>query len=511
MITLTSIRVACFAVCLGFLPSAWSQATPENVTPTPAPSDNNNSNFLQILGRNFVQESVNLGACKKGLKGVIGCGQTLLTGNPLHIVVGSLAPQNGVAGGLAFEDVYHPTYCASWLDGTPAPEPGTRNYCHWSLNMNATGEASGKASWRAGVYVTATHISTRKPRPGRSGGSRGVCGVPHSFSTPSTSVGFYSESDSLNRLYFYGLGPSSRSTDRAGFGLTENVTGVNAVVPVTGGWFRDCGITVLGEINGRFNSVRGTVGDTSPSIGTLYSEASAPGLTASPGYFQAGQGLRLIPPIPAKARLKLNYLVNFQEFVAPSATRYSFRRFTADLNHQFILYKKDGGKAPTPPPALSGKVVPSYPPISTTRDKTGSITARMLIQESVANASHVVPFFLDPTIGGSDINGQSLLASYPDYRLRAPNLLLIHGAFEQSLGRFPVGLFVGLDEGKVGLARDDISFNHLRHSYSAGITIHAGGLPVVYVVFAWGGNEGHHIMGKVDTSLLGPGSRPSLF
>ena len=91
------------------------------------------------------------------------------------------------------------------------------------------------------------------------------------------------------------------------------------------------------------------------------------------------------------------------------------------------------------------------------------------------------------------------------------NLLLIHGAFEQSLGRFPVGLFVGLDEGKVGLARDDISFDHLRHSYSAGITIHAGGLPVVYVVFAWGGNEGHHIMGKVDTSLLGPGSRPSLF
>ena len=151
------------------------------------------------------------------------------------------------------------------------------------------------------------------------------------------------------------------------------------------------------------------------------------------------------------------------------------------------------------------------PPIAPTRDVTGSITARLLIEGSVTNAGHVVPFYFDPTIGGSDLNGQSLLASYPDYRFRAPNVLLIHGAFEHSLGRVPVGVLLAVDEGKVGLQRNDISFTHLRHSYSAGITLHAGGLPVVNLLFAWGGKEGHHTIVGIDPNLLGVSTRPSLF
>jgi hypothetical protein len=90
-------------------------------------------------------------------------------------------------------------------------------------------------------------------------------------------------------------------------------------------------------------------------------------------------------------------------------------------------------------------------------------------------------------------------------------LLWIHGAYEQSLGKFPVGLFLGVDEAKVGLRRDDISFDHLRHSYSAGFTLHAGGLPAVYVLFCWGGNEGNHTIADINTSLLGNSVRPSLF
>jgi hypothetical protein len=122
-----------------------------------------------------------------------------------------------------------------------------------------------------------------------------------------------------------------------------------------------------------------------------------------------------------------------------------------------------------------------------------------------------VPFFLDPTIGGSDINGQSILASYPDHRFRAPNILLIHGAYEQSLGKIPIGLFLGIDEATVGMSRDDINFSHLQHCYSAGITVHAGGLSIIYLLFAWGGNERHHTIATISDALLGTGSRPSLF
>ncbi len=68
-----------------------------------------------------------------------------------------------------------------------------------------------------------------------------------------------------------------------------------------------------------------------------------------------------------------------------------------------------------------------------------------------------------------------------------------------------------LDEGKVALTRGDIDFTHLLHSYSAGLTLRAGGFPMVYLLFSWGGHEGMHTIASMNTSLLGGASRPSLF
>lgn len=495
-------------LCL--LPCVYAQTVPLPDAPQPVAADNRNPNLWHNLQRDWVQERVNLGACKEGLKGISGCGETLLTGTPFHIAVGSLAPQNGIAAGLAFGDVYHPTYCASWLDFTDPPAAGTRNACHWSLNMSAQGSASGNGSWRAGGYVTAARISSHRPVATAGGPQRGLCGVPRLFTRPSPTVGLYSEGDSLNRVYFYGLGPGTLPTGQTVFGLTENVTGIDAVIPISSGWLGDCGVTLQGAVNGRYVATRGGYGQTSPSIETLYTPANAPGIASAEGFVQTEEGVHLIPPFPAAFPLKIDYLTKFQQFVAASDSRYTFRRYTADLNHRLTLYSKDVGKPPRPPLPGSGPMR-TIPPIAPTRDVTGSITARLLIEGSVANAGHVVPFYFDPTIGGSDLNGQSLLASYPDYRFRAPNLLLIHGAFEHSLGRVPVGVLLAVDEGKVGLQRNDISFTHLRHSYSAGITLHAGGLPVVNLLFAWGGKEGHHTIVGIDPNLLGVSTRPSLF
>ena len=48
-------------------------------------------------------------------------------------------------------------------------------------------------------------------------------------------------------------------------------------------------------------------------------------------------------------------------------------------------------------------------------------------------------------------------------------------------------------------------------SFAVGLTIRAGGLPVAYLLFAWGGNEGTHTTATVSPTLLGASSRPSLF
>src|SRR4051794_11588027 len=76
-----------------------------------------------------------IGKLKKNcpLKHVIGCAEVIFTGQPVHVAVGSLAPQNGVGAGLAL--VGH------WT---------TEN---WRNSWNADSVATANGSWRAGFYL----------------------------------------------------------------------------------------------------------------------------------------------------------------------------------------------------------------------------------------------------------------------------------------------------------------------------------------------------------------------
>jgi hypothetical protein len=144
------------------------------------------------------------------------------------------------------------------------------------------------------------------------------------------------------------------------------------------------------------------------------------------------------------------------------------------------------------------------------RNREGSVGVRLLITESMASAGSVVPFYFQPTLGGSDINGNPWLSSYNDYRFRAPNVFLLRESLEHSIWG-PIGFSFAADEGKVALRRGDIGFSNLDHSFTAGLTLRAGGLPALSLGFSWGGSEGTHTISTVNTSLLGGSARPSLF
>lgn len=434
----------------------------------------------------FRREAEELQSCKTFQFGSLAsCAQTLVTGQPMHIAIGSLAPQNGVAAGLAF--VEHKNYANEWR-----------------LNWNLDAVATGNGSWRAGAYMKAY----RQP-----GGKIIVVSGASKDSSPlyrtAPLFNLYAETTSLNRIYFYGLGPNTLPSDRSVFGLTQTITGVSAILPLAG----KTGISLVGELNGRIPQLRGNNGESSPSIQTLYNESSAPGLTRQPAFLQAGEGIRIRPSL-FRDSLRLNYLLQFQQFVAVSDSHYSFRRWTADFGHEFPLYRNVRLTAPRDqngPDSCSTSSTTGCPHVSLTQNLEGSIGVRLLMTGSIANAGNVVPFYFDPTIGGSDLNGQPILASYPDYRFRAPNLLLLRETFEHSLGKPPAGFLFSIDEAKVGMVRNDISFDHLRHTFTAGLTLHAGGLPVVYLLFSWGGNEGHHTTATISNVLLGASARPSLF
>jgi hypothetical protein len=203
--------------------------------------------------------------------------------------------------------------------------------------------------------------------------------------------------------------------------------------------------------------------------------------------------------------------VAFQEWAA-TKSGYSFRRLVVDLGHEFSLYGTTRSRRPRdfngPDSCLPDPNVDTCPSVS--RNLEGSVGLRFLYTGSYSSGSRV-PFYLDPTLGGSDVNGTTMLASFPDYRFRGPNLMVLRGSFEHSIGKLPIGAKFMVDEGRVALRPGDLGFNHLAHSYAAGLTVHAGGLPVVELLFAWGGHEGTHTIANVSPSLLGGSTRPSLF
>jgi hypothetical protein len=399
---------------------------------------------------------------------------------------------------------------------------------NWRISWDSDAVASNNASWRAGVYLK--FVDTHESAPVVEFGTKGHKMKQNLTAIPERPViNVYAQAISLNKLTFFGLGPNSTEAGRSFYGMREAIVGVSAIKP----FYSRLSAAVFGEVNGRFVDIRPSLGQPSPTIGVLYSEATAPGLTNQPGTAQLGEGIR-IRPVFFDDYLHLDYNLTYQQYIA--ADGFSFQRLTTDLSHQFAIYRKTTrillprdtngpdecsvdrdsenpectvDKFAQNPGCIGNSSKPECKAIS--RDLQGSIGFRFFLAASMTPGGNVVPFYFQPTLGGSDINGNSSLASFQDYRFRAPNVMLIRESFEHSLWNLPLGVTFMADEGKVALTRGALGSAPFVHSFSTGLTLRAGGFPQVLLLFSWGGNEGTHTIASVNTSLLGGSARPSLF
>jgi hypothetical protein len=440
-------------------------------------------------------------ACKDfSFKTVPGCAIELFTDHPLHIAVGSIAAQDGFGFGGAF-----------------VADKNTKN---WRLSWDVDAVVSTNASWRAGGYMKMVRTPNEPvhvvipvvSQPGEATEAKKPAKKPQiNLVHPYTVFNLYAQSTSLNKLNFFGLGNDSALTGASVFGMTQTIVGGSVIKPVYE-WpaISRLKLALLGEVNGRFVNVRGDNGQSVPSIETLYANTTAPGLSSQPGFVQLGEGFRIEPVFGD--HFQLNYLGSFQQFFAPSSSTNSFLRWTADLNHVFYLYGYTESGVKNTDANGPDECAPNgatCPPVSHSRNLNGSIGVRLLVSESINSATSAVPFYFQQTLGGSDIDGAMSLGSYQDYRFRAPNLLLLQESFEHSIWG-PFGFKFMTDEGTVALTRGDLGFDHLKHSFAAGLTLRAGGFPMVSLMFAWGGPEGHHNIFNMNTSLLGGSARPLL-
>lgn len=389
--------------------------------------------------------------CFSADKKIFSCLTDLVHGSPLHLTGGNFPPGNGFGAGLAFG--WEHNLNESWRSAT-----------------NVEAMASTNQSWMAGfnfraIKVPDTPVAVITHRPVKGTGKKAeILYAPE--------VNFYAEAISLNKLSYYGIGPDTSRDNLALYGMREIVVGGNGSYPI-----HNSGLSLFGELDGRFFALR-----------PASSDATVPELGPQKGFFEPGEGVRFDRDL--SSRFIVDYSATLQEFLGGSSD--SFERLNLDFLHTIPLYKLE---------KTAG---------STTRNRDGSINLEARLVESFEPSGNTIPFYLQPTLGGADINGDKMLASYPDYRFRAPNLMLFRADLEHSIWG-PIGAMFQYDLGKVALTRGDLGFDHLLHSYAVGLTIRAGGYPMVQLLFAWGGHEGTHTIATINPALIGGGSRPSLY
>ena len=412
--------------------------------------------------------------CAGPKKSFFTCLTDFVHNTPFHLTGGSFPPGNGFGAGPAFSWEHNLT--ESWRSAT-----------------NIEAMASSNESWMAQFNFRAIRVSNN---PEKVIYHRPVKGAAKKIELQhDPELNGYAEVISLNKLEYYGIGPNTSRQDLALYSMRQFTAGGNVNYPLGAS-----GFAVIGDLGGRFYSLGGAKSGSNPSIGQVYNDVTAPGLGVQKGFFQPSEGIRFDRDL--SGYFIMNYAATLQEFVGFSAD--SFQRLTLDFSHTIPLYKIQKSKPePTPPGAKPA-------PAAKTRNRDGSIDLEALIVTSFASSGNVIPFYLQPTLGGADINGEKFLPSYPDYRFRAPNMMLFRGDIEHSIWG-PIGAMFQADTGKVAIARGDLGFQHLLHSYAVGLTLRAGGYPMVQLLFAWGGHEGTHTIATVNPALIGGGMKPSLY
>src|SRR5262245_57065618 len=162
-------------------------------------------------------------------KSMVGCAATFFTDHPLHVSIGTIAPQNGVGAGPAV--VWHWTPSTNW---------------RWTGSGDAVWAASG--AWRAGAYATIIRTKVDVPQVVVGGGAR-----PRPIrSHPYPVIKLYTQSISLPTIFYFGLGPDSQLSNGSVFGETEHVTGASVIWPITpNNNFDRLVLSLFGEANGR--------------------------------------------------------------------------------------------------------------------------------------------------------------------------------------------------------------------------------------------------------------------
>jgi hypothetical protein len=287
----------------------------------------------------------------------------------------------------------------------------------------------------------------------------------------------YVRAQQLTTLDYYGEGPQSSRQALALYTERDIRVGVGVSIPVA--WWLNVGAAA----EGLWPAIGPASTSTIPSVADDYSGVSslAPGIASQPAFTHYQFYVR--PHLPNDYPYSLIYKIGYEYYQDHGSGQYSFGRFRADLLHN--LYLEHSGK-------------------DVRRDSILSFYGRLtLAQTAVGNS---VPFYLQDTLGGTDINGDPALRAFPDYRFRDPDNMVIEVEFNRRIWK-PLGIMVFYDTGQVAAQASDLSLARMRQGFGGGLTLWSATKVVFRAYVGFGGGEGTHTFVGI-LPLPGPVAAP---
>jgi hypothetical protein len=227
---------------------------------------------------------------------------------------------------------------------------------------------------------------------------------------------------------FYGMGPRSLEADRVNFLYDRRDFQGRAVLkPVRS--FQ------TGVRYGRLNTSIGSGTDKRyPSLEQRFGDPEAPGVIDQPDYAYTDLFATAdYRDQPGNPRAGGYYGVMWRRHSDQDFDKYSFRLIQADLQQFFPIF-----------------------------DKKRVFAVRGRVMTTAADAGQAVPFYLMPTLGGSDS-----LRSVADYRFRDNNTLSINIEYRwEAFSGLDMALFT--DWGKVTARAADLDLSDMQRAYGIG-------------------------------------------
>lgn len=377
------------------------------------------------------------------LQKLFSCATSTVTARPFHFIAQSIVPGSGVGGGGRYEY-------------DPDAKNGTQN------QLVATSVITIRQFWFAELALNSQIPVVADWNP----------------SQQALAFDFYARNRSMPTLPFYGIGPNTNVNDSVKFSERDTRAGIAMSTPVPKISWLSAGAT----FEGLWPSIAGVAGQDIVSIQKEYTEQTAPGLASQPPFVHTQ--VFLGPHKRFAERFEINYRVAYDFFHDSETGHYSFQRLETHLEHRFYPEKKKHG----------GAIEQNY------------FSFMWRYSVSQASSGNAVPFYLQETLGGSDIDNEPSLRAFKDYRFRGPDLMAVQAEYDRKLCQEcapckpgvmrtvcdHLGLLVNYDAGKVALRKSDLDFSDMHQSFGGGVAIYLGKDVVFRMAVALGGGEGTH-------------------